>query len=33
MNWTLSFSLEVELEGHWPWARPREHDPGAQRVS
>lgn len=29
----LSFSLEVELEGRWPWARSRKDNPAAQRVA
>ena len=28
----LSFSLEVELEGRWPWARTR-HEPATRHVS
>lgn len=30
----LSFSLEVEIEGHWPWARAEmeRRDPGGERL-
>jgi uncharacterized membrane protein len=27
----LSFSLEVEIEGHWPWARPEAEPPQGSR--
>jgi hypothetical protein len=29
----LSFSLEVKLEGHWPWARTSDGGAPHQRVS
>lgn len=29
----LSFSLETEIEGVWPWQRARKHDEGAEKSS